>query len=63
MDGFAYLARIDIKGIEPFSMTFKLRTHAKAWTTAWNAIIEEARVYRNAEARTMTAAHYAGVRW
>ena len=46
-EGHAYLVRSDLKGIPPFSKTFKLRKHAKAWAERMERNIDEARAYGN----------------
>ena len=51
--GNAYKAVIRLRGIKPFSKTFKLRKDAKAWAERMERDVEASRAYGNAAARTM----------
>jgi hypothetical protein len=52
--GDACKAVIRLRGAKPFTKTFKLRKHARAWADRMERDIEASRAYGNAAARTMT---------
>jgi len=52
-NGHAWLAVINLRGIKPFSKTFRLKANAKAWAERMETNLEVARVHGNAVARTM----------
>jgi hypothetical protein len=52
--GYAYKASIRLRGIKPFSKTFRLKTDAKAWAERMDRNIDEARAHGNDRTRTMT---------
>jgi hypothetical protein len=52
--GNAYKAVIRLRGIKPFSKTFKLRKDAKAWAERRERNIDEARAHGNDRVRTLT---------
>ncbi len=58
--GYAYKAVIRLRGIKPFSKTFKLRKDAKAWSERMERNIEEARAHGNDYARTLTLKELVG---
>ena len=47
--GDAYKAGIRLRGAKPFSKTFKLRKHAKAWADRIERNIEASRAYGHSE--------------
>ena len=52
--GDAYKAVIRLRGIKPFSKTFRRKTDARAWAERMERNIEEVRIHGNDYARTMT---------
>jgi integrase len=52
--GDAYKAVIRLRGIKPFSKTFRRKTDARAWAERMERNIEEARIHGNDHARTLT---------
>ena len=54
--GDAYKAVIRLRGIKPFSKTFKRKTDARAWAERMERNIEEARIHGNDSARTLSLA-------
>ena len=55
--GDAYKAVIRLRGIKPFSRTFKRKTDARAWAERMERDIEQARVYGNDNARIPVNRH------
>jgi len=54
--GNAYKAVIRLRGVKPFSKTFKLRKDAKVWADRMKRDIDESRAYGNRAVRNMTLA-------
>jgi integrase len=54
--GDAYKAMIRLRGVNPFSKTFKLKKDAKVWAIRMERDIDEARAYGNRALRNMTLA-------
>lgn len=54
--GNAYKAMIRLRGVTPFSKTFKLKKDAKVWATRMERDIDEARAYGNRALRNLTLA-------
>jgi hypothetical protein len=52
----AYKAVIRLRGIKPFSKTFKLKKDAKVWALRMERNIDEARAYGNRALRNLTLA-------
>jgi len=52
--GNAYKALIRLRGVKPFSKTFKLKKDAKAWSERIERNIDEARAHGNDRIRTLT---------
>ena len=54
--GDAYKAMIRLRGVRPFSKTFKLKKDAKVWANRIERDIDEARAYGNRGLRNLTLA-------
>ena len=54
--GDAYKALIRLRGVNPFSKTFKLKKDAKVWALRMERNIDEARAYGNRALRNLTLA-------
>jgi hypothetical protein len=54
--GDAYKAMIRLRGVRPFSKTFKLKKDAKVWANRMERDIDEARAYGNRALRNLTLA-------
>lgn len=52
--GDAYKAVIRLRGIKPFSKTFRRKTDARAWAERMERNIDEARAHGNDRTRVMT---------
>jgi hypothetical protein len=54
--GDAYKAVIRLRGVKPFSKTFRLKKHAKTWAERMERDLDEARAHGNRAMRYMTLA-------
>ena len=57
----AYKAVIRLRGIKPFSKTFKLKRDAKAWAERMERDISASRAYGNQRVRLMTLSDLIGL--
>ena len=55
--GDAYKAMIRLRGVRPFSKTFKLKKDAKVWANRIERDIDEARAYGNRGLRRVCIIH------
>jgi hypothetical protein len=58
----SYKAVIRLRGVKPFSKTFKLKKDAKAWADRMERDIDATRAYGNRNVRNMTLADLIGER-